>query len=102
NRPRGSARKSPPSRRRPSALRSATCPACSVFYPDTRRYMEATSIEGLVAHCQSGKFTGILRMRAREGIGEVWFLSGFADEMQFGTSRADEAMDRMRKATDAT
>src|SRR6185312_1138467 len=64
--------------------------------------MEATSIDGLVAHCQGGRFTGILRIRAREGIGEVWFLSGVADEVHFGTSTADEAMDRMRKASDAT
>ena len=64
--------------------------------------MEATSIDGLVAHCQSGRFTGILRMRAREGIGEVWFLSGVADEVHFGTSTGDEAMERMRKASDAT
>jgi hypothetical protein len=64
--------------------------------------MEATSIDGLVAHCTSARFTGILRMRAREGIGEVWFLSGVADEVSFGTSTGDEAMDRMRKATDAT
>ena len=64
--------------------------------------MEATSIDGLVAHCQSARFTGILRMRAREGIGEIWFLSGVADEVHFGVSTADEAMDRMRKATDAT
>ena len=64
--------------------------------------MEPASIEGLVAHCEGARFTGILRMRAKEGIGEVWFLSGVADEMQFGTSTADEAMDRMRKATEAT
>jgi hypothetical protein len=64
--------------------------------------MEATLIDGLVAHCQSGRFTGILRVRAREGIGEIWFLSGITDEMQFGTSTADEAMDRIRKATEAT
>ena len=64
--------------------------------------MEATSIDKLVAHCQKAKFTGILRMRAKEGIGEVWFLSGVADEMHFGTSEGDEALERMRKATDAT
>ncbi len=64
--------------------------------------MEATLIDGLVAHCTSARFTGILRMRAREGIGEVWFLSGITDEVSFGTSAADEAMDRMRKASDAT
>src|SRR5581483_5670795 len=62
--------------------------------------MEATSIDGLVAHCQSKRFTGILRMRAKEGIGEVWFLSGIADEVHFGVSTADEAMDRMRGATE--
>jgi hypothetical protein len=64
--------------------------------------MEVTSIDGLVAHCESGRFTGILRMRAREGIGELWFLSGVADEVHFGVSTRDEAMDRMRSATDAT
>ncbi|HEY1960615.1 MAG TPA: hypothetical protein VGH28_33620 [Polyangiaceae bacterium] len=64
--------------------------------------MEATSIDGLVAHCQSARFTGILRMRSHEGIGEIWFLSGVADEVHFGVSTADEAMDRMRKATEAT
>ena len=64
--------------------------------------MEATSIDGLVAHCQGGRFTGILRVRAREGIGEVWFLSGMTDEMTFGVSAGDEALDRMRKATEAT
>jgi hypothetical protein len=64
--------------------------------------MEATSIDGLVAHCQKARFTGILRMRAKEGIGEIWFLSGITDEMQFGTSEGDEALGRMRKATDAT
>lgn len=63
--------------------------------------MEATSMDALVAHCQSKKFTGILRVRAREGIGEVWFLSGIADEVHFGVSTADEAMDRMRNASDA-
>src|SRR5450759_2967325 len=62
--------------------------------------MQATSIDGLVAHCQAGRFTGILR--AREGIGEVWCLSGLVDEVHFGVSTADEAMDRMRKAKGAT
>ena len=64
--------------------------------------MQATSIDGLVAHCQAGRFTGILRVRARGGIGEVWFLSGLVDEVRFGVSTGDEAMDRMRTATDAT
>jgi len=64
--------------------------------------MEETSIDGLVAHCQKARFTGILRIRAKEGIGEIWFLSGMTDEMQFGTSTGDEALERMRKATDAT
>jgi hypothetical protein len=43
-----------------------------------------------------------LRVRAKEGIGEVWLLSGLTDEVSFGTSSGDEAMDRMRTATDAT
>lgn len=64
--------------------------------------MEATSIDKLVTHCQGAKLTGILRMRAKEGIGEIWFLSGITDEMHFGTSEGDEALERMRKATDAT
>jgi hypothetical protein len=64
--------------------------------------MEETPIDGLVAHCQSGRFTGILRMRAREGIGEIWFLSGISDEVSFGVSAGDDAMERMRKATGAT
>jgi flagellar biosynthesis GTPase FlhF len=64
--------------------------------------VEATLIDRLVAHCTGARFTGILRIRAHEGIGEVWFLSGVADEVRFGTSTADEAMDRMRQATEAT
>lgn len=64
--------------------------------------MEATSIDGLVAHCESGRFTGILRVRAHEGMGEVWFLSGVADEVHFGVSAADEALGRMRTATEVT
>ncbi len=64
--------------------------------------MEEATIDGLVAHCQKARFTGILRIRAKEGIGEIWFLSGMTDELQFGTSTGDEALERMRKATDAT
>ena len=64
--------------------------------------MEATSIDALVAHCNGAHFTGILRIRAHEGIGEVWFLSGITDEVHFGVSTADEAMGRMRNATQAT
>src|SRR5687767_4493893 len=64
------------------------------------RMAEAPLLERVLEHCKEGRFTGIVRMRAREGVGEVWLLSGITDGFSFGVSSGDEAKERMLRATD--
>jgi len=62
---------------------------------------EATTlVERVISHCRNERFTGVLRIRAREGEGEIWFLSGITDEVRFGVSTGDEALERLNRAND--
>jgi hypothetical protein len=62
----------------------------------------ATYLDQIVEHCQKARFTGLLRMRTRQGEGELWFLSGAKDDARFGVSHGDEAVERMARASDPT
>jgi hypothetical protein len=59
-----------------------------------------SQVEHVIAHCKERRFTGLLRVYAREGQGELWFLSGIRDDARFGVSTGDEALDRLSRATD--
>jgi hypothetical protein len=62
--------------------------------------MQAESlVEQVIKQCRDGRFTGILRIRAKEGDGELRFLSGMRDDVRFGVSTGDEAFDRLLRAT---
>jgi hypothetical protein len=60
----------------------------------------APYLDQIIEHCQNARFTGLLRMRTRQGEGELWFLSGIQDDARFGVSHGDEAMQRMARAND--
>jgi hypothetical protein len=48
------------------------------------------------------RFTGLLRVSAREATGEFWFLAGILEEGRFGASRGEEARERLLRATEVT
>jgi len=50
--------------------------------------------------CAAARFTGIVRIRARQGEGEVGLLSGMVDSARFGVSAGDEAIERLLGAAD--
>lgn len=56
-------------------------------------------VEQVIKQCRDGRFTGLLRIRAREGDGELRFLSGIRDDARFGVSTGDEALERLIRAT---
>src|SRR5215510_5694215 len=58
-------------------------------------------VEQVVSHCTQMRFTGVLRIYAREGDGELIFLSGIRDQARFGTSTGDDALERLAHATEA-
>jgi hypothetical protein len=58
-------------------------------------------VEQVVSHCKQMRFTGVLRIYAREGDGELIFLSGICDHVRFGVSTGDEALERLARATEA-
>ena len=63
--------------------------------------MSETSLtQSVVDRCRTLRFTGVLRIRAKQGEGELWFVSGITDESRFGVSTGDEAMDRILRATE--
>jgi hypothetical protein len=56
--------------------------------------------EQVMAQCARGCFTGLLRVRAREGSGEVRFLSGMQDGVRFAAEEGDAALARLQAASD--
>jgi hypothetical protein len=56
-------------------------------------------VEQVITQCTEGRFTGLLRVRAREGDGEIRFLSGIREDARFGVSTGDEALERLLRAT---
>ncbi|HYO98124.1 MAG TPA: hypothetical protein VER33_26650, partial [Polyangiaceae bacterium] len=60
---------------------------------------DRTLMARVLEHCAEGRFTGVLRVRAHEGQGELRFLSGIQDDVRFGTSSGDEALERLMRAT---
>ncbi|HEY6556720.1 MAG TPA: hypothetical protein VI072_05585 [Polyangiaceae bacterium] len=56
-------------------------------------------VEQVIKQCREGRFTGLLRVRAKEGDGELRFLSGIRDDARFGVSTGDEALERLMRAT---
>src|SRR5262245_9083423 len=59
-----------------------------------------TAVKRVVDHIVAERFTGVLRIRAREADGELWFLAGIREDARFGMSKGDEAFDRLLRATD--
>ncbi|HEY8943572.1 MAG TPA: hypothetical protein VIM73_04890 [Polyangiaceae bacterium] len=57
-------------------------------------------LEQVLAHLRDGRFTGVLKVRTPQAEAEVWFLSGIRDEVRFGISTGDEALERLSRATD--
>ena len=39
-------------------------------------------VEQVIKQCREGRFTGLLRVRAKEGDGELRFLSGIRDDVR--------------------
>jgi hypothetical protein len=60
----------------------------------------SAQFEQVMAQCTRGCFTGFLRVRAREGNGEVRFLSGIQDGVRFGSMEGDDALERLQAASD--
>lgn len=56
--------------------------------------------EQVVDTCARGCFTGLLRVRTREGSGELRFLSGIQDGVRFGSMEGDAALERLQAASD--
>jgi hypothetical protein len=56
--------------------------------------------EQVMAQCARGSFTGLLRVMAREGNGEVRFLSGIQDGVRFDALSGDAALERLQTAND--
>lgn len=54
----------------------------------------------VMATCARGCFTGLLRVRAREGSGELRFLSGIQDGVRFGSMEGDAALERLQSASE--
>ena len=60
----------------------------------------SADFEQVMAQCSRGCFTGLLRVRTREGNGEVRFLSGIQDGVRFDTIEGDAALERLQAAPD--
>src|SRR5688572_4367410 len=60
----------------------------------------SADFEQVMAQCSRGCFTGLLRVRTREGNGEVRFLSGIQDGIRFDTVEGDAALERLQTASD--
>src|SRR5688572_8806037 len=56
--------------------------------------------EQVMAQCSRGCFTGLLRVRTREGNGEIRFLSGIQDGIRFDTVEGDAALERLLAASE--
>ncbi|HVZ33972.1 MAG TPA: hypothetical protein VG963_16210 [Polyangiaceae bacterium] len=57
--------------------------------------------EQVMAQCARGSFTGLLRVQTRGGRGEIRFLSGIQDEIQFDGLMGDAALARLQAAEEA-
>jgi len=60
----------------------------------------SADFEQVMAQCSRGCFTGLLRVRTREGNGEVRFLSGIQDGIRFDSVEGDAALERLLAASD--
>jgi hypothetical protein len=60
---------------------------------------EASLVEQVIARCSERRFTGLLRVHALEGKGELSFLSGIQDTIVFDASKGDEALERLIRST---
>jgi hypothetical protein len=60
----------------------------------------SADFEQVMAQCSRGCFTGLLRVRTREGNGEVRFLSGIQDGIRFDSMEGDAALERLIAASD--
>jgi hypothetical protein len=60
----------------------------------------SADFEQVMAQCSKGCFTGLLRVRTREGSGEVRFLSGIQDGIRFDSVEGDAALERLQAASD--
>jgi hypothetical protein len=56
--------------------------------------------EQVMAQCSRGCFTGLLRVRTRDGNGEVRFLSGIQDGVRFDSIEGDAALERLLAASE--
>lgn len=54
----------------------------------------------VMATCARGCFTGLLRVRTREGSGELRFLSGIQDGVRFGSMEGDAALEQLQSASE--
>lgn len=60
---------------------------------------ESSLVEQVIARCSERRFTGLLRVQALEGKGELSFLSGIRDTIVFDASDGDEALERLIRST---
>jgi len=60
----------------------------------------SADFEQVMAQCSRGCFTGLLRVRTREGNGEVRFLSGIQDGIRFDSMEGDAALERLLAASE--
>jgi hypothetical protein len=60
---------------------------------------QASLVEQVIARCSERRFTGLLRVHALEGQGELSFLSGIRDTIVFDAMDGEEAMERLIRAT---
>ena len=70
-------------------------PCCRLRYDAGMPDRAGSLVEQVVSHCKKMRFTGVLRIYAREGDGELIFLSGIRDQVRFGVSTGDEALERL-------
>ena len=59
-------------------------------------------LDDVLSRCRGARCTGVLRVRARAGDGEIWLLSGIVDAVRFGTDSGDVAMQRIASGTDVS
>jgi hypothetical protein len=60
----------------------------------------SADFEQVMDQCSRGCFTGLLRVRTREGNGEVRFLSGIQDGIRFDSMEGDAALERLLAASE--
>jgi hypothetical protein len=69
--------------------------------PTTQGQTESPA-QRVIDHIVAERFTGLLRVRAREADGELWFLAGIQEDARFGMSRGEDALQRILKVTEAS